>query len=342
MNGPLVAIIDDDEALCSSLVDLVRSIGYRAEPFIAAETLLASPERSFFACVVADVRMPGMNGLDLARKLQEEGDAMSVILITALPDRQLDDQAMSAGARWFFRKPLETQALLDCVERSLSGKSCDTGAFDPPSGDIGVRPPRRPRTAPGFGNWEKRSQQWGCLMAAAQGGESHAYEQLLRELDGWLRRYYGRRLSGPAAEDAAQDALLAIHAKRHAYVPSRPFGPWVAAIARYKWIDHLRDASRLATLPLHDEIPVEDHGETAISAITVNDLLCRLTPAQASVIRLVKLQGASIQAAAGATGQSAALVKVNIHRGLRKLAALATGDRRLPLPSARRRIAKDI
>jgi RNA polymerase sigma-70 factor (ECF subfamily) len=163
-------------------------------------------------------------------------------------------------------------------------------------------------------------------MAAAQGGESHAYDQLLRELDGWLRRYYGRRLPGPAAEDARQDTLLAIHAKRHAYEPSRPFGPWVAAIARYKWIDHVRDASRFAALSLHDDMPMKDHGETAISAITVDDLLKRLTPAQASVIRLVKLQGASIETASGATGQSAALVKVNIHRGLRKLAALAACD----------------
>ena len=90
-------------------------------------------------------------------------------------------------------------------------------------------------------SWDRRSEQWGCLMAAAQGGESHAYEQLFRELDSWLRRYYARRLPGAAADDARQDALLAIHAGRHVYAPSRPFGPWVAAIARYKWIDHVRD-----------------------------------------------------------------------------------------------------
>lgn len=176
-------------------------------------------------------------------------------------------------------------------------------------------------------DWESRSQQWGCLMAAAQGGERQAYERLLRELDVWLRRYYSRRLPHPAADDARQDALLAIHAKRHAYASSRPFGPWVAAIARYKWIDHIRDASRFATLPLPDEMPIEDRGEPAIDAIAVDDLLGRLKPAQASVIRLVRLQGASIETASGATGQSAALVKVNIHRGLKKLAALVSRDR---------------
>ena len=128
-------------------------------------------------------------------------------------------------------------------------------------------------------------------MAAAQSGESRALDQLLRELDVWLRRYYARRLPGPAAEDARQDALLAVHAKRHAYAQSKPFGPWVAAIARYKWIDQVRDASRFAALPLHDEIPIEDRGEAAISVVAVDDLLRRLKPAQARVIRLVKLEG---------------------------------------------------
>ena len=182
-------------------------------------------------------------------------------------------------------------------------------------------------------DWAARSKQWGYLMAAAQRGERQAYDQLLRELDVWLRRYYSRRLPQPAADDARQDALLAIHAKRHAYAPSRPFGPWVAAIARYKWIDHVRDASRFATQPLSEEMPIEDGGESAISAIMVDDLLGRLKPAQANVIRLVRLQGASIEAAAGATGQSAALVKVNIHRGLRKLTALAAHDATEPVPA---------
>jgi RNA polymerase sigma-70 factor (ECF subfamily) len=159
-------------------------------------------------------------------------------------------------------------------------------------------------------------------MVAAQAGESQAYEQLLRELDVWLRRYYARRLPHPAAEDARQDALLAIHAKRHTYAPSRPFGAWVTAIARYKWIDRVRDASRFVALTPADEMPIEDHGGAAISAAAVDDLLGRLKPAQARVIRLVKLQGLSIVGASGATGQSIALVKINIHRGLKKLAAL--------------------
>ena len=181
------------------------------------------------------------------------------------------------------------------------------------------------QTAFRYEKWRTRSEKWGCLMVAAQGGQSEAYKQLFRELDAWLRRYYARRLPPAAAEDARQDALLAIHAKRDAYSPSRPFGPWVAAIARHKWIDQVRDASRFATCSLHEGIAIENLGELAINAIAVDELLRQIKPSQARVIRLVKLQDVSIEDASGAMGQSAALVKVNIHRGLKKLAALVAG-----------------
>jgi RNA polymerase sigma factor (sigma-70 family) len=220
---------------------------------------------------------------------------------------------------------------------ALHGKTMDTSTCVSPArvgdaarrrsaSDFAVRRWRGAQTASRSANWHKRFEQWGCLMVAAQGGERHAYDQLLRELDIWLRCYYGKRLPYPAAEDATQDALLAIHAGRHAYAPSRPFGPWVAAIARHKLIDHVRDAARFAARSLYDEMPIADREETATSTIAVDDLLRRLKPAQARVIRLVKLQGISVKGASSATGQSAALVKVNIHRGLKKLAALAAAD----------------
>ena len=96
------------------------------------------------------------------------------------------------------------------------------------------------------------------------------------------------------------------------------------AIARHKWIDRLREASRFRSVSLDDEVPVEDQGEAVISAATLDNLLDQLKPAQASVIRLVKLRGLSIARASDATGQSAALVKINIHRGLKKMAALVS------------------
>lgn len=194
--------------------------------------------------------------------------------------------------------------------------------------------------APRPGNWRRRSEKWGCLMVAAQSGDRTAYEQLLRELDDWLRRYYARRIPPDAAEDARQDTLLAIHTKRHTYMPSRPFGPWVAAIARHKLIDRIRAASRFAAFSLDDELMIEDNTESAMSVVALDDLLRRLKPAQARVIRLVKLGGVSIEDASDATGQSAALVKVNIHRGLKKLAALVVRDAATPTTatnSAKRR-----
>src|SRR5215475_15181971 len=119
VTSPLVAIIDDDDALCSSLVDLMRSIGYRAEPHYSAETFLASSNLFNSHCIVADVRMPGMSGFDLLRKLHEQGIMTPVILITALTGKHLDDEAISVGAFCLLRKPFETNSLLDCVERSL-------------------------------------------------------------------------------------------------------------------------------------------------------------------------------------------------------------------------------
>lgn len=168
--------------------------------------------------------------------------------------------------------------------------------------------------------------QWGQLMAAAQAGNGGAYSRLLSELGPWLNRYYARRLPLSVIDDAMQDTLIAIHNKRHTYDPARPFGPWLGAIARYKWIDRLRAMGRQATVPLDEELqePSVDSHETAVtSAVLLEELLAKLKPAQASVIRMVKIQGFSIEDAASRTGQSESLVKVNIHRGLAKLAAIA-------------------
>ena len=218
-------------------------------------------------------------------------------------------------------KPLPDNGIAPSTSGSLPPIS---EAAQDPCSEYGSRRRQRLQTVIQYQNWNRRSERWGRLMVAAQSGHSQAYEQLLRELDAWLCRYYARRLPHPAAEDARQDALLAIHAKRHTYAPSRSFGAWVTAIARHKWIDRVRDASRYSALSLDEEIPVEDHGGAAISAAALDHLLGRLKPAQESVIRLVKLKGLSIARASSATGQSASLVKINIHRGLKKLAALVS------------------
>lgn len=168
--------------------------------------------------------------------------------------------------------------------------------------------------------------QWGQLMKAAQGGHGGAYRRLLSEIDPWLHRFYAGRLPPAMVDDAVQDTLIAIHNKRHTYAPERPFRPWLAAIARYKWIDRLRAMGRQATDVLDENLSVEDHESRVTSAVVLEELLAQLKPAQAAVIRLVKLQGFSIEEAAAATGQSESLVKVNIHRGLKMLQAVVNSS----------------
>ena len=164
---------------------------------------------------------------------------------------------------------------------------------------------------------------WRTLMMAVQAGDTAAYRRLLVEVGAWLRSYYSRRLPPAVVDDAAQEALLTLHAKRHTYDPSKPFGPWLAAIARYKWIDRLRAMKSSPTEELSEEIAVRDTGEAVQSARSLEALLTRLKPAQANAIRLVKLEGLSIREAADKLGQTISLVKVNIHRGLRQLSELA-------------------
>jgi RNA polymerase sigma factor (sigma-70 family) len=163
---------------------------------------------------------------------------------------------------------------------------------------------------------------WRALMMAAQSGNAAVYRRLLGEVGVWLHRYYVRRLPSAMVDDAVQEVLLALHEKRHTYDPSKPFGPWLAAIARYKWIDRLRAMKAASMEELSDDLPVLDHGEAVQSARSLEVLLNRLKPAQAEAIRLVKLQGLSIEEAAARTGQTNALVKVNIHRGLGRLTSL--------------------
>ena len=159
-------------------------------------------------------------------------------------------------------------------------------------------------------------------MVAAQQGNAGAYRRLLDELRKWLCRFYARRLPPAMVEDAVQDALIAIHDKRHTYDPERPFKPWLVAVARYKWIDRLRSMGRATTEELPDDIAVEDHESSVTSSVILTQLMTKLKPAQAEAIRLVKIEGFSVEEASARTGQTGSLIKVNIHRGLARLAAI--------------------
>lgn len=163
---------------------------------------------------------------------------------------------------------------------------------------------------------------WGALMQAAQHGHGGAYRRLLAELSDWLIRYFQRRLPIGEVDDAVQETLLAIHRRRHTYDPQQPLGPWVAAIAKRKWIDQLRSIGRRPTEALPDDLATGDHEAAVTSASVLAGLLDQLRPVQARVVLLVKVQGYSIDDACRETGLSASAVKMNIHRGLMRLTTL--------------------
>lgn len=161
------------------------------------------------------------------------------------------------------------------------------------------------------------------LMAAAQKGDRRAYATLLEESMRWLKRYLSRRVAPAQLDDLVQEVLLSLHRKMASYDPARPFLPWLAVIARYRWVDHLRQVYR------SDEVSVEGHDigvapeqEVVAAKISLERLFEHLPEGQVRAIELVKIEGQSISDAARLCGQSESLVKVNIHRGLKKLAAM--------------------
>ena len=158
-------------------------------------------------------------------------------------------------------------------------------------------------------------------MVAAQTGNGGAYRRLLSEISGWLQRYFQRRLPPGDVDDAIQETLLAVHRRRHTFDPRYSFGPWLAAIAKRKWIDQLRALGRRTTEELSDDLAVGDHERAVTSASVLRSLLQELRPAQAQAILLVKVQGYSIEDASRETGLSSSAVKMNIHRGLVRLTA---------------------
>src|ERR1700757_2813347 len=103
---PLISIVDDDDALRGSLEDLIRSVGFRVQGFISAEAFLRSNQVQKTDCLILDVRMPGMTGLGLQRKLRSESTQVPIIFITAHEDCDAQAQALETGAVAFLYKPV--------------------------------------------------------------------------------------------------------------------------------------------------------------------------------------------------------------------------------------------
>jgi RNA polymerase sigma-70 factor (ECF subfamily) len=160
---------------------------------------------------------------------------------------------------------------------------------------------------------------WKELMQAAQGGDKVAYDTLLRSLSGWLRAYFSALARPADVDDLVQETLIAIHTKRHTYDPRFPFMPWLKTIAHHKWIDRVRSLVRRSEVDLPDDMAIHAAVDAVTARLDVNKLLAELPDKQARALRLVRVDGLSVEEAANQSGQSVASVKVNIHRGLKKL-----------------------
>ena len=162
------------------------------------------------------------------------------------------------------------------------------------------------------------------LAALAQGGDRQAYATMLSACRSWLLRYFRRKVCPDQIDDLVQETLLSVHRKLASFDPDRPVIPWLAAIARYRFVDHLRVAYRTAADALLDDdnAVAEDEEPALVARLSLDRLFEALPQAQCRAIELVKIDGLSINEASVAPGQSDSLVKVNIHRGLKRLAAL--------------------
>jgi FixJ family two-component response regulator len=115
----LVAIVDDDELMRGALQGLLREAGLPARAFASGEEFLRSGAQHLSSCLIADIRMPGMSGLDLQARLNADQIPIPVIFITAHGDERIRMQAMSAGAADFLAKPFDDEALLRSVRAAL-------------------------------------------------------------------------------------------------------------------------------------------------------------------------------------------------------------------------------
>ena len=118
--APLISIVDDDDSLRDSLNNLIRSLGFRAQGFASAEEFLNSNQLHDTQCLIVDVRMPGMSGLELQRHLVAGHSQIPIVFITSHADDDAETRALQAGAVAFLYKPCREEMLLKAIDSALS------------------------------------------------------------------------------------------------------------------------------------------------------------------------------------------------------------------------------
>jgi len=186
---------------------------------------------------------------------------------------------------------------------------------------------RHPRVSSDPQATDADEADWSILMARAQAGDGEAYRRLLEQITPYVRSLAIRFSRDPGdVEDAVQDVLLTLHAIRHTYDPSRPFGPWLVAIAHRRIVDWLRRRGRTrsretAMEPRHETFPAlrTNIDEAGSDRRALRAAVESLPPAQRQAIKLLKLQEMSLKEAAAVSGISIASLKVATHRAIKSL-----------------------
>jgi FixJ family two-component response regulator len=121
-NSPLISVVDDDDSVRESLGGLIRSVGFAVKVFASAEEFLNSNNLRNTDCLILDVRMPGMNGLELQRQLAASYSKIPVIFITAHGDEEVRSRALNGGAVDYLLKPFSEEALLNAIDAALKSR----------------------------------------------------------------------------------------------------------------------------------------------------------------------------------------------------------------------------
>ncbi len=115
----MISIVDDDQAVRDATKGLIRSLGYNVSTFASADEFLNSPRVHDTSCLITDLHMPGLSGIELQARLIAAGHRMPIIFITAFPEESVRARAMSAGAVGFMSKPYSDDHLINCLDRAL-------------------------------------------------------------------------------------------------------------------------------------------------------------------------------------------------------------------------------
>jgi FixJ family two-component response regulator len=123
----VISIVDDDASVRAATDNLLRSLGYTVNTFVSAEEFLRSAHVNDTSCVIADVQMPGMSGVDLQAWLRAQGHRVPFIFITAFPEESIRARALKAGAVCFLTKPFDRLTLIRCLDTALGKHGGGTG-----------------------------------------------------------------------------------------------------------------------------------------------------------------------------------------------------------------------